>query len=108
MKTATLEPKPKPGRPRYDRLEARVTPELKELLVDAATLRGVTLSDFIINSARDVAVQTVEEHKVIRLNREASIQFANALLRPPRPNARLKAAARRYLQATRPSKGNGQ
>ena len=100
MKNATLESKPKPARLRYDRLEARVTPELKELLVDAATLRGVTLSDFLINSAHDAAVQTVAQHKIIRLNREASIQFANALLRPPKTISRRRAAAQRYLKST--------
>jgi uncharacterized protein (DUF1778 family) len=84
--------------PRYERLEARVTPELKALLLDAAAMRGVTLSDFLINSAHDAAVRTVEQHKLIRLNREASVQFANALLHPPRPNARLRAASRRYRQ----------
>ncbi len=75
-----------------------MTPELKELLLDAAAMRGVTLSDFLINSAHDAAVRTVDQHKLIRLNREASIQFANALLHPPRSNARLRAAARRYRQ----------
>ncbi|MBI3851522.1 MAG: DUF1778 domain-containing protein [Verrucomicrobia bacterium] len=108
MKPATPAPKRKVTRPRYDRLEARVSPELKELLLDAAAMRGVTLSDFLINSAHDAAVQTVEQHKLIRLNREASIQFANALLRPPKPNARLRAAARRYIQLmARQPKGNG-
>jgi uncharacterized protein (DUF1778 family) len=76
-----------------------VTPELKELLLDAAAMRGVTLSDFLINSAHDAAVRTLDQHKLIRLNREASIQFVNALLQPPRSNARLRAAARRYRQA---------
>src|SRR5213594_1613132 len=108
MKNATLAAKSKTARPRYQRLEARVTPELKELLVDAAAMRGVTLSDFIINSAHDAAVQTVEQHKIIRLSREASIQFANALLRPPKPNARLRAAARRYQRVMRQqAKGSG-
>jgi len=101
VKTSTLESKKKQARQRYGRLEARVTPELKELLIDAATLRGVTLSDFIINSARDVAVQTIEEHQLVRLTREASIQFAKALLRPARSHPRRLAAARRYREAKR-------
>jgi uncharacterized protein (DUF1778 family) len=88
----------KNGGPRYERLEARVSSYLKELFQEAADVRGVTLSDFIISSAHDVAVDTLERHKVIKLNREASIQFANALLRPPRPNPKLRAAARRYMQ----------
>jgi uncharacterized protein (DUF1778 family) len=85
-------------RPRYERLEARVTPELKEMLLDAAAMRGVTLSDFLVNSAHDAAVRTVEQHRILRLNREASLQFAKALLDPPRPNARLRTAARPQLE----------
>ena len=99
MKTATLERKQKAAAQRYDRLEARVTPELKELFLDAAALRGVTLSDFLINAAHDVAVETVEKHKVIRLNRKASIQFADALLRPPKFHPHRREAAQRYLKA---------
>lgn len=99
MKTAPLERKQKAAAPRYDRLEARVTPELKELFLDAAALRGVTLSDFLINAAHEVAVETVEKHKGIRLNRRASIQFADALLRPPKSQPRRREAAQRYLKA---------
>ncbi len=98
MKSAVLETKSKSSSPRYERLEARVSPYLKELFQEAADLRGVTLSDFIISSAHDVAVQTMDQHKFIRLSREASIQFAKALSRPPRPNAKLRAAAERYMK----------
>lgn len=101
MKTATLPKKSRTTKPRYERLEARVSADLKRLFQDAAAMRGVTLSDFIINSAHDAAVLTIEQHKVIRLSRKASIQFANALLRPPAPNPGLRAAARRYLQTSR-------
>ncbi len=109
MKTAVLEGKAKPARLRYERLEARVSPELKELLLDAAAMRGVTLSDFLINSAHDAAVETVERHKVIRLSREASVQFAEALLSPPGANARLRAASTRYDRVIKVQrKTNGQ
>jgi uncharacterized protein (DUF1778 family) len=100
MKTATLSKKSRAPKPRYERLEARVSADLKRLFQNAADMRGVTLSDFIINSAHDAALQTVEQHQVIRLGREASIQFAEALLRPPHPNARLRAAAKRSFKAT--------
>ena len=108
MKTAVLETKAKPARSRYERLEARISPELKELLLDAAALRGVTLSDFLINSAHDAAVETVERHKIVRLSREASLQFAEALLNPPGPNAKLRAVRNRYqsvIKAQRKTKG---
>jgi uncharacterized protein (DUF1778 family) len=100
MKSVTAGAK-KNGGPHHERLEAHASPYLKELFQEAADVRGVTLSDFIISSAHDVAVDTLERHKVIKLNREASIQFANALLRPPRSNPRLRAAARRYMRAAK-------
>lgn len=81
---------------RTDRLETRITPELKELFQEAADLRGVTLTDFVISTVHDAAVQTVEQHKVIRLNRAASLQFAQALQAPPKANAALRTAAQRY------------
>jgi uncharacterized protein (DUF1778 family) len=107
MKTTISASRLKTGRARYERLEARVSADLKNLFQEAADMRGITLSDFIINSARDAAVQTVEQDRIIRLNREASIQFANSLLHPPKPNARLKAAVRRYQQAMGQPKRNG-
>jgi uncharacterized protein (DUF1778 family) len=79
-----------------NRLEARVTPGLKRLFQHAADLQGVTLSDFLIQSLRQSAVQTVQEHEVLRLSARDSRQFARALLAPSKPNARLRAAARRY------------
>ena len=98
MKMTLDEPKPKTAQGRYERLEARVSPDLKRLFQQAADMRGVTLSDFLINSAHDVAVQTVEQHKVIRLGLEDSRVFAEALLSPPAPKERLRAAARHYLR----------
>src|SRR5437588_13066613 len=83
-----------------DRLEARVDPELKELFQRADDLQGVSLSDFLISSLRQAAIKTVQEHDLIRLGRRDSAAFAAALLAPPGPNRRLKAAARRYRRLT--------
>ena len=99
MKIATTEQKRKPTRQPCCRVRARVPPELKELFLDAAAMRGVTLNDFLINSAHAAAVRTIEQHKLIRLSREASIQFAKALLRPPKPNSRLRALAQHHAPA---------
>lgn len=94
MKTISTTDKRRPSS--GNRLEARVTPRLKRLFQHAADLQGVTLSDFLIQSLRYSALQTVQEHEILRLNAEDSRQFAKALLAPPKPNARLRAAARRY------------
>ncbi|HEX3912990.1 MAG TPA: DUF1778 domain-containing protein [Steroidobacteraceae bacterium] len=83
---------------RNQRLEARISRDQKTLFQRAAELQGRTLTDFVIASAHDAAVRTIEEAQTIRLNAEDSRTFAEALLNPREPNARLKAAAERYLK----------
>jgi uncharacterized protein (DUF1778 family) len=86
-------------RARPDRLEARISRDQKLLFQRAAQLQGRTLTDFVISSAHEAAVRTVEEMQIIRLSATDSRAFAEALLNPRKPNERLRAAARRYLQA---------
>ncbi len=81
---------------RSHRLEARISPDLKRLFQRAAHLQGVTLSDFLINSVRTAALQTLREHEVIRLSERDSILFAKALLSAPPPNRRLKTAFQKH------------
>jgi uncharacterized protein (DUF1778 family) len=88
----------KPSKARDERLEARVSRDQKALFQRAAELQGRTLTDFVIASVHDAAVQVIAESRAIRLNAEESRAFAEALLNPREPNARLKAAAQRYLK----------
>ena len=81
------------------RLEARVTPETKSLLQQAADLEGRTLTDFVIASVQAEAYRVIERHQTLKLSREDSEAFVNALLNPPQPNHALKLAAQRYSQA---------
>lgn len=78
------------------RLEARISTEQKEHFLDAATLRGQTLTAFIVEAAQAAADATIERHRVIKLSKAASIQFLEALANPPGPNERLRAAAADY------------
>jgi uncharacterized protein (DUF1778 family) len=86
------------GSARRERLEARVSAEQKALLQRAADLQGRTLSDFIIGSAQRAAEEIIREHTVITLTAQDSRAFVEALLNPPAPNERLRAAAARYKQ----------
>ncbi|MBU6464392.1 MAG: DUF1778 domain-containing protein [Bradyrhizobium sp.] len=85
---------------RDERLEARVSRDQKALFQRAADLQGRTLTDFVIASVHDAAVRVIEETQTIRLSATDSRAFAEALLHPREPNARLKAAAQRYLKLT--------
>jgi len=80
------------------RLEARVTPETKRLIERAANIRGTTVTDFVVASAQQSAIQTVKEFGRLSLASEAWDAFVLVLAHPPKPNARLKSAAARYKQ----------
>lgn len=61
-----------------ERLEARISREQKQLLQEAASLRGQSLTDFVISSAQDAARRTIEEWQVFSLSRrdrEAFVYF---------------------------------
>ncbi len=92
--------KTKPGRARAERLEARVTAEQKDLIERAAALQGRTITDFVLTSVQDAARRAIAEHQQIELSLRDSEAFVEALLNPREPNARLKAAAQRYLKLT--------
>ena len=85
-------------RSRDERLKVRVSHEQKALFKQAAELQGRTLTDFIIASVHDAAARTIEEMQAIHLAAKESQAFADALLKPCNPNAKLKAAARRYIE----------
>lgn len=80
------------------RLEARITDEQRELFQRAADLQGRSLSDFVITTVHEKAVQTVESMEIIRLNARESLKMAEAIFNPREPNAKLRAAAKRHRQ----------
>lgn len=81
---------------RAARLEARISPDLKRRLEYAASLRGASLTEFVVQSAQEAATRAIREHEVLTLSERASRAFAELLLNPPRPNEKALAAAKRY------------
>jgi uncharacterized protein (DUF1778 family) len=79
-----------------ERLEARITREQKELLLRAAELRGLSLTDFLIDSAHRAAEATIREHTIMTLTGRDSSLFVEALLHPSTPNPTLRAAFAHY------------
>ncbi|MGA3080046.1 MAG: DUF1778 domain-containing protein [Terracidiphilus sp.] len=89
---------PQPQTARVARLEARISPDLKRRLEYAASLRGASLTEFVVQSAQEAATRTIRENEVLVLSERASIAFAELLLNPPRPNEKAMAAAKRYME----------
>jgi uncharacterized protein (DUF1778 family) len=82
--------------PASDRLEARIRPEQKMFFQRAASLRGVSLKEFMIASMQEAAVKTVEEHELLTLTAQDRRVFVETLMNPAAPNEALRAATERY------------
>lgn len=70
--------------------------EQKLFFQRAAALRGVSLTDFMIESMQQAAVKTLEEHNLMKLTDAESRIFVQVLLNPPPPNQALRLATERY------------
>jgi len=83
---------------KVERIEARVNAETKALCQEAANLEGRSLTDFIVASAVESARRVIRDRELIDLSRRDRKAFVASLLSPPRPNRRLRDAARYYQQ----------
>jgi len=63
-----------------ERLEARVTKEIKQAITDAACLKGLSISDFVVESAYSAAIATIEEMRILDLTQRDRQVFVSALL----------------------------
>ena len=86
------------GAKRDERLDARLTREEKELVETAASLRGTSSSDFVRMAIKEAALNTIRDFETLTLAEKSRKVFVEALLNPPKPNERAKAAARRFKQ----------
>lgn len=88
---------------KVERVEARLNPEQKRRIEYAANLKGTSISDFMVSSADDAAVRAIEQHEVWTLTDRDREAFVKALLHPPAPSPRMRAAVRRYRTRVRAS-----
>jgi uncharacterized protein (DUF1778 family) len=66
------------------RRELRITSQDDDLIVEAAGLLGVSVSEFLIDRAVADAEEVVETHRSIRLQSDSYASFLAALDRPAR------------------------
>ena len=78
------------------RLEARISTKQKKLFQRAARIQGRTVSEFVVASAQEAARSVLQDFESIALSARDSKIFVKALLNPPAPSERLRAAAQRY------------
>lgn|GEM_PF-386205 len=81
------------------RINVRLPNELKQTIEEAAAALGQSVSDFAVSTIVREARQILQEARVTRLSNRDRDRFLAALdAADARPNAALKAAARRYRQ----------
>ena len=90
---------------KQDRIGARVPREGYETLCRAAELTGATVNQFLVQAALKEAQEVIEREEVIRLSPRDWNWLLELMDNPPRPNARLKAALKRYQKARRDDAG---
>jgi uncharacterized protein (DUF1778 family) len=81
-----------------DRMSMRIGTEEKAMLLRAAALENTDLTDFVLQHALRSAKAVIAEAEHVRLSTRDSLRVLNLLENPPRPNAKLRAAARRLAK----------
>jgi uncharacterized protein (DUF1778 family) len=76
------------------RLKARVTPQQKKLVAQAAAVSGMSLADFVKNALLEKANHTLRDHTVIELCLADQEQLAAHVLNPPQAPAQFKELAK--------------
>lgn len=77
------------------RVEARLTPEIKQLAERAAAISGLSLTDYLAQLVKNDAPQTIESYKNIQLTNREFDDFIAYCDSNPAPSPRLAQAFER-------------
>lgn len=86
-------------RTRAARLGFRVDAKTKRLVERAAALERRSLTDFCLTALTEATQATITRHETMVLSQRDREAFFDALIHPPRPNARLRRAFRASQRA---------
>jgi uncharacterized protein (DUF1778 family) len=79
-------------RPKSDTtITMRLPTRMRDLIDSAAAVQGKSRTEFMLESASLHAVDVLLDQRVFTLDAEQSKAFAEALAKPPKPNAALRA-----------------
>jgi uncharacterized protein (DUF1778 family) len=81
--------------PKRDRMHLRLDARAKRKLERAAAYEGTSVSDFVLGEAVAAAERVIAAREEITLPAADWDAFFDALVHPPKPNAKLKEAVRR-------------
>ena len=73
-----------------ERVDIRVTPNVKRTLQQAAAVSNKTVSEFMLDSSLSAAFDTLADRRVFQLDEAQWAAFMAALDTPPEDNLRLR------------------
>ena len=76
-------------------INLRIETHTRQLIDDAAAVLGKTRTEFMIESARSLAIDVLLDQRLFVLDAERYKAFVHALDNPPAPGPRLRALLRR-------------
>ena len=83
-----------------ERIDLRTSPEIKELIVRAASTAGMSVSAFLLGTAQERAKQILAESEMITLTSRDWNAFVKALDNGDKRRPKLSAAMKRYRERT--------
>jgi uncharacterized protein (DUF1778 family) len=89
---------------REESVEARIAPDVLEIVRRAAEIEGRSVSDFLVGAAQEAARRTIEQTQLIRLSMKEQQRFAELLLAPPALPPAMARAAKARKKLIAPSK----
>ena len=91
---------PRTAHVKHDRMHLRLDGQDQAHLERAAAYAETSVSKFVLTNAVDAAARVIKERERVTLSPIDWEAFYDALIDPPEPNDRLRAAARRYRERT--------
>ncbi len=82
----------------HERIDLRTSPEIKELIVRAATTAGMSVSAFLLGTAQERAKQILADTEMMTLSAQDWNAFAKALDNTDKPRPKLSAAMKRHRE----------
>jgi uncharacterized protein (DUF1778 family) len=76
-------------------INLRIERQTRQLIDDAAAILGKTRTEFVIESARKIAIDVLLDQRLFVLDPERYDAFVHALDNPPAPGSKLRSLLRR-------------
>ncbi len=78
------------------RVDLRISQEQKDLLETAASLKGLSLSAYLLSNSLEAARKDIESYEKLVLSDKDRDLFLSLIENPPEPNQNLKSAMKRF------------